>query len=89
VAWVAVAVVFTRRLRLVSTAALLTGALVLAAVVGLSRIYLRAHWWSDVAGGWGVGFGIFGLLAALAILVEHMRHNGRERAAPPVARAER
>jgi undecaprenyl-diphosphatase len=89
VAWVAVAVVFTRRLRLVSTAVLLTGALALAAAVGLSRIYLRAHYWSDVAGGWGLGFGIFGLLAALAVLVEHMRHNGRERAAPPVARAER
>jgi membrane protein DedA with SNARE-associated domain len=91
-AWIAVALVFTRRLGLVS-AALVTGAIVLAAAIGLSRIYLRAHYWSDVAGGWGLGIGIFGLLATIAMLVQHMRQNDRERAARPdrtaVARAER
>ena len=61
----------------------------LAAAIGLSRIYLRAHYWSDVAGGWGLGVGIFGLLAAIAMVVEYMRHNGRERAQEPAARAER
>jgi hypothetical protein len=46
-----------------------------------------------VAGGWGLGIGIFGLLAAIAMLVQHMRHNGHERAPRPetsaVARAQR
>jgi undecaprenyl-diphosphatase len=46
--------------------------------VGLSRIYLRAHYWSDVAGGWGIGVGIFGLLAAIAMIVTHIRHNDAE-----------
>jgi membrane-associated phospholipid phosphatase len=91
-AWIAVALVFTRRLGLVS-AALVTGAIVLAGAIGLSRIYLRAHYWSDVAGGWGLGVGIFGVLATIAMLVQHMRQNDRERAARPdrtaVARAER
>jgi membrane protein DedA with SNARE-associated domain/membrane-associated phospholipid phosphatase len=91
-AWIAVALVFTRRLGLVS-AALVTGAIVLAAAIGLSRIYLRVHYWSDVAGGWGLGVGIFGVLATIAMLVQHMRQNDRERAARPepsaVARAER
>jgi membrane protein DedA with SNARE-associated domain/membrane-associated phospholipid phosphatase len=73
-AWLAAAIVFTRRLGLVS-AALVTGAIVLVAAIGLSRIYLRAHYWSDVAGGWGIGMGIFGLVAAIAMIVEHMRHN--------------
>ena len=79
---------YTRRLQLAS-AALVTGALVLAAAIGLSRIYLRVHLWSDVAAGWGLGVGIFGLLAAIAMVVEHMRHNGRGRAQEPAARAER
>jgi membrane protein DedA with SNARE-associated domain/membrane-associated phospholipid phosphatase len=81
-AWIAAALVFRRRLALVS-AALVTGAIVLAAAIGLSRIYLRVHYWSDVAGGWGLGVGTFGLLAAIAILVQYMRHNGRERALRP------
>jgi membrane protein DedA with SNARE-associated domain/membrane-associated phospholipid phosphatase len=87
-AWVAAALMFTRRLGLAS-AALVTGAVVLAAAIGLSRIYLRAHLWSDVAGGWGLGVGIFGLLAVIVMIVDHMRHNGRGRAQETAARAER
>jgi membrane protein DedA with SNARE-associated domain/membrane-associated phospholipid phosphatase len=87
-AWVAAALMFTRRLGLAS-AALVTAAVVLATAIGLSRIYLRAHLWSDVAGGWGLGVGIFGLLAVIVIIVEHMRHNGGGRAQETAARAER
>jgi membrane protein DedA with SNARE-associated domain/membrane-associated phospholipid phosphatase len=87
-AWVAAALMFTRRLGLAS-AALVTGAVVLAVAIGLSRIYLRAHLWSDVAGGWGLGVGIFGLLAVMAIVVDHMRHNGGGRAQETAVRAER
>jgi membrane protein DedA with SNARE-associated domain/membrane-associated phospholipid phosphatase len=92
-AWLAVAMVFTRRLGLVRHAALIVGAIVLVAAIGLSRIYLCAHYWSDVAGGWGLGVGIFGLLAAIAMLVDHMRHNVDEPGPRPeqaaVASAER
>ena len=92
-AWLAVAMVFTRRLGLVRHAALIAGAIVLVAAIGLSRIYLRAHYWSDVAGGWGLGVGIFALLAAIAMIVEHMRHNVDEPEPRPdgaaVASAER
>ena len=87
-AWVAAALMFTRRLGLAS-AALVTGAVVLAAAIGLSRIYLRAHLWSDVAGGWGLGVGIFGLLTVIVMIVDHMRHNGSGRAQETAARAER
>jgi membrane protein DedA with SNARE-associated domain/membrane-associated phospholipid phosphatase len=88
-AWIASAVAFTRRLGLVGHATLVTGAIVLAAAIGLSRIYLRVHYWSDVAGGWGLGVGIFGTLAAIAMLVQYMRHNDAERAPRPIARARR
>jgi membrane protein DedA with SNARE-associated domain len=88
--WIAVAVMLTRRLGL--AAALVVGGIAIAAAVGLSRIYLRAHYWSDVAGGWGIGVGIFGLLTAIALIVGYIRNNGGERAPEPrapVARAER
>jgi membrane protein DedA with SNARE-associated domain/membrane-associated phospholipid phosphatase len=87
-AWVAAALMFTRRLGLTS-AAVVTAAVALAIAVGLSRIYLRAHLWSDVAGGWGLGVGIFGLLAVIAMIVDHMRQDGRERAQETGARVQR
>jgi membrane-associated phospholipid phosphatase len=79
-AWIAVAVALTRRLRLVASGTLVFVALAIAAAVGISRLYLRAHWWSDIAGGWGLGVGIFALLATIALVVEYIRNNGGERA---------
>jgi undecaprenyl-diphosphatase len=78
--WVAAAIVLTRRLGLVASGTLVFVALGVAAAVGISRVYLRAHWWSDVVGGWGLAAGIFSLLAGIALVVEHIRHNGQERA---------
>jgi membrane protein DedA with SNARE-associated domain/membrane-associated phospholipid phosphatase len=76
-AWVAVAVVVARVIPgIASRAALVGGALAIAVAIGLSRIYLRVHYWSDVAGGWGLGAGIFGLCAAIALIVAYLRHNG-------------
>ena len=81
--WIAVAVVLTRRLRLTSHATWLIAAIAIAVAVGLSRIYLRVHYWSDVAGGWGLCAGILGLLAAIALVVDYIRHNGTEPAPEP------
>jgi membrane protein DedA with SNARE-associated domain/membrane-associated phospholipid phosphatase len=75
-AWVASAIVLTRRLRIVTSGVLVFIALGIAAAVGVTRIYLRAHWWSDVAGGWGLGAGAFAVLGAIVLVVEHIRHNG-------------
>jgi membrane protein DedA with SNARE-associated domain/membrane-associated phospholipid phosphatase len=74
-AWVAIAVVLTRRLRLVTSGVLVFIALGIAAAVGVTRVYLRAHWWSDVGGGWGLGAAVFALLGAIALVVEYIRHN--------------
>ena len=56
-AWIAVAVALTRERGLPSQAAIVTGAIVLTAAIGLTRVYLRAHYWSDVAAGWALGAG--------------------------------
>ena len=87
--WIAVALIVTRRIGLAVNATLVTVAIVLAAAVGISRIYLRAHYWSDVAAGWGIGCGIFAALAAIALIVDYVRHNAERREPePPLARAE-
>jgi membrane-associated phospholipid phosphatase len=79
--WVAVAVVLSRVLpNLASRAALVTAAVVIAAVVGLSRLYLRTHWLSDVTGGWGLGAALFSTCGLCALVVGYMRDNGREAA---------
>ena len=77
-AYVAIAIVASRVLpNLAAKAALVAAMLGVAALVGLSRIYLGVHYWSDVAGGWGLGLGIFAVCGAAALLVTHIRHNGR------------
>ena len=92
-AWIVVALVLTRRLGLITNAAVLLGTVAIVAVVGLSRIYLRVHYWSDVAAGWGLGCGIFAALTAVVLVVEHIRNNGLERepdtARPSLARTPR
>jgi membrane protein DedA with SNARE-associated domain/membrane-associated phospholipid phosphatase len=77
VALVAVAVVLARAgpgwARRVT---LVTAALVAAAAIGLSRVYLNAHYLSDVVGGWALGAAIFALVGIAGLLVAFVRDNG-------------
>jgi undecaprenyl-diphosphatase len=78
VAWVVCAVLLVRAgSSFTARFAAITAAVVLAAVIGLTRVYLRAHYLSDVEGGWGVAVAIFGLLGVLALVVGRLRHNDR------------
>jgi undecaprenyl-diphosphatase len=72
---VVAAFAFTGPLGLAGRTALLLAGVAVTVAVGLSRIYLRVHYWSDVAGGWGLGFGVFGALAAVALIVTYIRQN--------------
>jgi undecaprenyl-diphosphatase len=58
-------------------AALIVAAIVVAAAIGLSRVYLRVHYLSDVLGGWGLGAAVFAVCGCAALLVAAVRHNGR------------
>jgi membrane protein DedA with SNARE-associated domain/membrane-associated phospholipid phosphatase len=84
--YVAMAVVAARVVDgLSSRAALIVAAVVAAGAIGVSRAYLRVHWWSDVVTGWALGAAIFGTLGAIGVVVDHIRHNGM--AEPAVATA--
>jgi undecaprenyl-diphosphatase len=74
--WVAAAFFVTRRQGVLSRATLLLVAVIVSAAIGVARIYLRVHFWSDVAGGWGLGYGIFGAAGTIALIVAYLRHNG-------------
>jgi membrane-associated phospholipid phosphatase len=75
-AYVAMAVIATRvRAGLVSRTALVLAGVIVAAVIGATRIYLRAHYLSDVIGGAGLGLAIFAGCAAIALVTGFIRQN--------------
>jgi undecaprenyl-diphosphatase len=74
--YVALALIATRvRIGVARRAALVIAALVVAGAIGMSRAYLRVHWWSDVLAGWALGAAIFGSLAAAGLVVGYFRNN--------------
>jgi undecaprenyl-diphosphatase len=78
VAYVAVAVALAHTVpRLAGRAGIVVAAIVLAAAIGLSRVYLHVHYLSDVLGGWGLGAALFSVCGCAALLVAAVRHNGR------------
>ena len=82
-AYVALAVVAARVLpNIVSRATLVVVALVLAAAIGGTRVFLEVHWASDVGGGWGVGAAIFGAVGTAGLIVGYFRNNGSPHGAP-------
>jgi membrane-associated phospholipid phosphatase len=77
-AWIAIAVALRRAVPgLASEAAVLVAGIVVAVAVGLTRIYLRVHWFSDVAGGLGLGVLCFSVTGLAALVVAHLRQNPR------------
>jgi membrane protein DedA with SNARE-associated domain/membrane-associated phospholipid phosphatase len=85
VACVALAVIVARALPATRwRAALVAAAVVGAALAGLSRVYLRVHYLSDVTSGWALSLAVFALCACVALVVSYLRNNGRA-AQPEVA----
>lgn len=55
--------------------ALIVAAALLAAAIGLSRVYLRVHFLSDVNAGAALGVSAFAACGAVALVVVHFRNN--------------
>jgi membrane protein DedA with SNARE-associated domain/membrane-associated phospholipid phosphatase len=60
----------------VGSTALIVAGFVLAAGIGLSRVYLHVHYMSDVIGGWALGAATFAACGAVAMVLTHLRQNG-------------
>jgi membrane protein DedA with SNARE-associated domain/membrane-associated phospholipid phosphatase len=75
--WLALTVTSRLQNRLRHGTALMTAAILLAAAIGLSRVYLRVHYLSDVNGGAALGVALFTACAAVALVVVHFRDNRR------------
>lgn len=74
VAWIAVTVALTRFVGgPVRATALVGAAVVVALAVGVTRVYLRAHFVSDVIAGVGVASAAFSGCALVAIVLSHQR----------------
>jgi membrane-associated phospholipid phosphatase len=80
--WLALTLTVRLRPGMAGGTALLVLGIALAALVGLSRVYLRVHYLSDVNAGWALGVAAFAACGAVAMIVTHLRQNA-SRDAPP------
>ena len=77
-AWIAFLMAVRANINRVSGTVLILIGLVVSAAVGLSRVYLRVHFVSDVNSGAALAVAAFAIFSAVALLVVHFRDNEAE-----------
>lgn len=86
---IAVIVAMNLRSKVARGTPVVLGGIAVAALIGLSRVYLDVHYMSDVNAGWALGASTFALCAIAGVLVvrlrENPRHGGAGGADQPVA----
>jgi membrane protein DedA with SNARE-associated domain/membrane-associated phospholipid phosphatase len=82
--YVAVALAVARLLRGGATLriAVVAVACILAVLIGLSRVYLRAHYLSDVTAGWALALAVFSIWGTIAMVVSYLRNNAPAQSRP-------
>jgi membrane protein DedA with SNARE-associated domain len=73
--WLTVTIVIRLRPGMARGSLVVAGGIVLAGLIGLSRVYLGVHFLSDVNAGWAFGASAFGLCAAVALVISQFRQN--------------
>ncbi len=74
-AWLAITVAVRLRPGWTYGTMVVVAGFVLTAAVGLTRVYLGVHYFSDVAGGWALGVTAFAGCAVVAMVIFHIRNN--------------
>jgi hypothetical protein len=66
--WLAVTVALRVVPGITRRSLVIASGIALAALIGLTRAYLRVHWLSDVTSGWALGLSCFAAVAALLLI---------------------
>jgi undecaprenyl-diphosphatase len=73
--WLAVTIVLRLRPGMARGAVVVAAGIALTVLVGLSRVYLDVHYFSDVSAGWALGVACFALCTLVALVVSGVRQN--------------
>lgn len=74
--WLAVTVAFRLVPKYTHRTLVISAGILLTALIGLTRVYLRVHWLSDVSSGWALCVAALTICGAAALVVSRFRDNG-------------
>lgn len=63
--------------------AVIAAGIALTGLIGITRIYLRVHWMSDVTSGWALGVSSFSAVAIVVLVIAYIRDNSRRHERAP------
>lgn len=73
--WAALTLVVRVRPGMARATFVIVAGIAISALIGLSRVYLRVHYLSDVSASWALGVSAYSLCAAIALVAVQLRNN--------------